>query len=305
MVAVYYDSMNAQTESGGWHGLLVLDKPGGMTSRDAVNRIQRQLPRRTRIGHTGTLDPLATGVLVLCLGEATRLAEYVQEMPKTYRARFRLGATSDTDDADGTITPTAAAPPVSREQLDAALARFTGTIEQVPPAYSAAKIAGRRAYDLARGGAEVDLKPRRVTIERLEVLSYEWPRLAVEVRCGKGTYIRALARDLGAALGCGALVEMLRREAVGVFTAAMAPPDGDAAALRAFLRPMIEAVGAMPQVAVSAADAARLRHGQAISGSGLGLTAIVQDGELIGVGNAADDRLHPVKVLAATCSGYN
>ncbi len=138
------------------NGLLVLDKPAGITSRDAVDRAGRWFPRRTRIGHTGTLDPFATGVLVLCLGSATRLTEYVQRMSKTYRSRFVLGAVSDTDDVDGTLTPVSGSDP-GRAKVEQVLAKLVGTIEQVPPAYSAAKIAGRRAYDLARQGEKVSL----------------------------------------------------------------------------------------------------------------------------------------------------
>src|SRR5947208_8355679 len=124
------------------NGFLVIDKPGGMTSRDVVNRVQKWFPRKTKLGHTGTLDPLATGVLVVCVGAATRLADYVQAMGKTYRSRFRLGAMSTTDDADGTVTPTAAAVPPAREAIDAALVSFIGCVEQVPPAYSALKVDG-------------------------------------------------------------------------------------------------------------------------------------------------------------------
>src|SRR4051812_3738752 len=192
------------------NGLLVIDKPGGMTSRDAVNRVQRWFPRKTKIGHTGTLDPLATGVLVVCVGAATRLADYVQAMGKSYASRFRLGSTSTTDDADGGVTETPNANPPTREQIDAALARFVGTIEQVPPAVSALKVDGRRAHDLVRKGAEVKLAARPVRIDAIRVTGYEWPYLDVEVDCGKGTYIRSIARDLGAALGCGGLVQTLR-----------------------------------------------------------------------------------------------
>src|SRR5947209_7070555 len=187
-------------------GLLVLDKPGGMTSRAAVDRALRWFPRRTRIGHTGTLDPLATGVLVLCLGAATRLTEYVQRMAKTYRSTFLLGARSDTDDADGTITPVAGATPPGGGAVVEALASFVGTIEQVPPAFSAAKVTGRRAYDLARAGQNVDLAPRPVTIYGIDLLACAYPRLELEVHCARGTYIRALARDLGARLGCGGYI---------------------------------------------------------------------------------------------------
>src|SRR6187431_2850054 len=131
------------------NGLLVIDKPGGMTSRDAVNRVQRWFPRRTKLGHTGTLDPLATGVLVVCVGAATRLADYVQAMGKSYASRFRLGATSTTDDADGEVTETPNPPVPTREEIDSALARFVGHVQQMPPAFSALKLDGQRAHDLA------------------------------------------------------------------------------------------------------------------------------------------------------------
>src|SRR5215470_5095250 len=153
----------------GFEGLLVLDKPGGMTSRTALDRALRWFPRGTRMGHTGTLDPLATGVLVLCLGAATRLAEYVQQMGKTYHSLFRLGVTSDTDDADGTLNAVQGAADPGLEAVRTALLRFLGTIEQVPPAYSAAKVTGRRAYDLARQGEDVQLRPRAVQVYGIDV----------------------------------------------------------------------------------------------------------------------------------------
>lgn len=249
----------------GHDGLLVLDKPGGITSREAVDRALSWFPRGTRMGHTGTLDPLATGVLVLCLGQATRLAEYVQRMRKTYRAGLLLGARSDTDDADGTVTPVAVAQPPELPQLHDALDRFRGEIDQVPPAYSAAKVAGQRAYDLARQGQEIDLRPRRVTIYRIDLLRYDWPLLDLEVHCGKGTYIRSLARDLGDLLGCGALVQTLRRSRVGPFTAAEAVTlDAAADQARARLRPAVEALAELPRLVVTADEARRLRQGQTL-----------------------------------------
>ncbi len=257
-------------------GLLVLDKPGGVTSRDAVDRALRWFPRGTRVGHTGTLDPLATGVLVLCLGAATRLAEYVQRMSKTYRAGVRLGARSDTDDADGAVTaapPLPSLPPRVGEggvggaaAVAAALAGFVGAIDQTPPAFSAAKVAGRRAYALARQGQEVDLRPRTVHVYGIDVLKYEYPWLDLEVRCGKGTYIRSLARDLGERLGCGGLVQTLRRTRVGPFVAEDAVPlDADAVTARSRLRPMEEAVVELPRVVLSADDLRRLCQGQAVA----------------------------------------
>src|SRR5688572_19173855 len=196
-------------------GLLVLDKPAGLTSREGVDRALRWFPRGTRVGHTGTLDPLATGVLVLCVGVATRLTEYVQAMGKTYFTTVRLGARSDTDDADGTVTPVEGARPPGREELERCLGGFVGEIEQVPPAYSAAKVSGARAYDLARRGREVSLAARRVRVDGIDLLRYDYPEADLEVRCGKGTYVRSLARDLGERLGCGGLVQVLRRTRVG------------------------------------------------------------------------------------------
>src|SRR5438132_6288257 len=170
------------------HGLLVIDKPGGLTSREMVNRVQGWLPPRTRIGHTGTLDPLATGVLVVCIGTATRLTEYVQRMDKVYEVRIHLGARSDTDDADGTIQECEhpGAPPDGAAVADC-LQHFVGEIEQVPPNYSAARVSGRRAYELARRGREVDLQPRLVRIYAIDLLAYAYPELTLRVRCGKGT----------------------------------------------------------------------------------------------------------------------
>ena len=292
-----------------FHGLLVLDKPGGMTSREAVDRALRWFPRGTRVGHTGTLDPLATGVLVLCVGAATRLGEYVQRMTKTYRTRLLLGARSDTDDADGTITPVAVDSLPDRGTLELRLQEFIGAIDQVPPAYSAAKVTGRRAYDLARQGEEVTLQPRRVHVARIDVVGYDYPRLELEVRCGKGTYIRSLARDLGERLGCGALVETLRRTRVGPFEASEGISlEADAGTARSHLLPASAAVPYLPWSRLGAADVARLRQGQRV-GLGSELSAprpeagdevavIERDGDLAAVCVLDDDgRLRPVKVL--------
>ncbi len=246
-------------------GLLVVDKPAGITSREAVDRALRWFPRGTRMGHTGTLDPLATGVLVLCLGQATRLTEYVQRMKKTYRAGVLLGARSDTDDADGTVTQVFGAEPPTLARLHDVLDSFLGEIDQLPPAYSAARVAGQRAYDLARRGQEVALQPRRVSIYRIDVLRYAWPLLELEVLCGKGTYIRSLARDLGDRLGCGGLVQALRRTRVGPFTAEEAATlDATADAAQARVRPVLEALADLPRMTVTADEAIRLRQGQTV-----------------------------------------
>lgn len=247
------------------NGLLVIDKPGGMTSRDAVNRVQRWFPRGAKVGHTGTLDPLATGVLVVCVGAATRLADYVQAMGKSYASRFRLGATSTSDDADGEVSDLSGVGPPPRERIEAALRAFAGVVEQVPPAVSALKVGGRRAHDLARQGKGVALSPRPVRIDAIRVTHYDWPFLDVEVDCGKGTYIRSIARDLGAALGCGGLVQTLRRTRVGPFTAEQGVGvDEPPADLGAVLRPMAEALTGMPTDSLGEDDARRFRQGQAI-----------------------------------------
>jgi tRNA pseudouridine55 synthase len=247
-------------------GLLVLDKPAGLTSRAAVDHVLRWFPRRTRIGHTGTLDPLATGVLVLCLGVATRLAEYVQLMRKTYRTRLLLGARSNTDDADGTVTPVLGATAPETGMVMECVADFVGGISQVPPAFSAAKVTGQRAYDLARRGQEVTLRPRSVVVHQIDVLRYEYPCLELEVHCGKGTYIRSLARDLGERLGCGALVQALRRTRVGPFTAEEAiSPQTDATTVSSHLLPAELAVAELPRLVLPEMELKRLRQGQSVA----------------------------------------
>lgn len=199
-------------------GFLNLNKPLKMTSAHALNRVKRQLPRGTKIGHAGTLDPLAQGVLVAMLGRCTKLCERVMGQPKQYEAIIRLGATSATDDAEGPITPVAhdVVEPTA-EQIDLALARFVGTIEQMPPAFSALKIGGKRACDRVRAGEAVELKPRSIRIDSIVRLGYAWPDLTIRVDCGRGTYVRSLARDIGSALGTGGYLAGLVRTGVGRF----------------------------------------------------------------------------------------
>jgi tRNA pseudouridine55 synthase len=299
------------------NGLLVLDKPPGITSRDAVDRAATWFPRKTKIGHAGTLDPLATGVLVLAIGQATRLIEYVQAMPKVYRAKIRLGATSDTDDADGLITPVgqASSLPLSGQAgslpqgvIQSALSQFLGEVEQVPPAYSAAHVDGRRAHSLARRGTEFTLAPRRVRIDCIELLAYNWPDLELEVHCGKGTYIRAIARDLGNALGVGGYVSELRRLSIGPFVAEGAVSlDVDAATALGQLLPMRMAVNDLRSISIMADEARRLRHGQTIPAMGDGEVAVLDaSGELVAVGRVQNGTLKSAKVMSAFSAGlYN
>jgi tRNA pseudouridine55 synthase len=205
-----------------FNGLINLNKPAGPSSAAVVNRIKRLLPRKTKIGHAGTLDPFADGVLVLLVGKATRLCERLMDQPKEYVTTVKLGATTATDDPESDEVPTPGAQPPPREAVEAALPRFHGTIEQVPPQFSAMKLAGRRAYDLARRGEPVVLQPRPVQVYEIELLDYTWPLLRLRIACGRGTYIRAIARDIGQALHVGGYLTSLTRTAVGRFTIAQA-----------------------------------------------------------------------------------
>ena len=202
-------------------GLLVINKPKTWTSFDVVAKIRNKLNVK-KVGHTGTLDPMATGVLVLCLGKATKLAQQITDTNKEYIAEITFGATSTTDDADGEISnlksqiSNITSPGL--EKIMQALKKFTGSIMQVPPNFSAKKIKGQRAYKLAREGKEVKLEPRKVTINEIEILDYKWPILSLRIACGKGTYIRSIARDLGQELGVGGYLTALQRTKVGQYT---------------------------------------------------------------------------------------
>ncbi len=198
-------------------GIFNIDKAEGMTSHDVVARVRRITGQR-RAGHAGTLDPFATGVLPVVVGRATRLVEYLSDADKEYRAVLALGAVSDTYDREGTVTPSEDAVMPPAEEVEAALSRFRGEIEQVPPMHSAIKVGGKKLYELARQGIEVERRPRRVTISRVEVEWYRPPMLGIYVQVSKGTYIRSLAHDLGLALGVGAYLEGLVRTRHGPFT---------------------------------------------------------------------------------------
>ena len=212
-----------------WTGVINLDKPGGMSSARAVDAAKRLLPRRTKIGHAGTLDPFATGVLLLLVAKATKLCETLMDKPKEYETTMKLGATTPTLDPDSPEEPlrrgaqlgeesgNVGAIVVSREQIEALLPRFVGAIQQRPPAFSAMKLGGKRAYDLARAGEAVELEPRTVQVYGIDLLDYTWPLVKLRIRCGRGTYIRSIARDVGAALGVGGYLTQLRRTRVGDF----------------------------------------------------------------------------------------
>lgn len=197
-------------------GILNLNKPAGMTSRRAVNVVQR-LVKPAKVGHAGTLDPLATGVLVIAVGRATRLIEQIQSQSKRYRAVFQLGRRSNTDDSSGDVTVVSETPDVELDQIQEALRGFVGSVKQVPPAFSAVHVEGRRAYKLARRGKPVKLEPRPVEIYSIDLMDFDCPHVALDIHCGSGTYIRSIARDLGERLGCGALMSNLVRTSVGPY----------------------------------------------------------------------------------------
>ncbi len=253
----------------GFDGILNLDKPEGWTSHDVVAWVRRTLRQRSA-GHAGTLDPLATGVLLVCLGRATRLAEYLTAGEKVYRAVARLGAATDTYDRTGRVTSAAAVPELDLASLQAALQPFVGEIMQVPPAYSALKQEGVAVYRKARQGETVVLDARPVTVQRIDVRSWQPPDLVLDITCGPGTYIRSLVHDLGRALGCGAHLASLVRLRSGSFTiegAASLAALGDAAAAGQagrYVQPMQAALARLTAVPVDDVDAARLAHGQPI-----------------------------------------
>lgn len=244
-------------------GLLNVNKPAGMTSRDVVNRIA-YLVKPEKAGHAGTLDPLATGVLVVCLGNATKLIEHVQAMPKTYEAIFQLGCTSITDDTEGEIVDLLDAPIPSLAELEATLPKFLGEIQQRPPAFSAIKVGGKRAYDMARAGKEVELAERPVMIHSLKVLRFEYPELELEIECGSGTYVRSLGRDLAVALGTGAVMTALVRTQIGVFTLSEAVElrSLTKANLAGLVVPAITALPNMPRMEVNETEIHLLANGR-------------------------------------------
>jgi tRNA pseudouridine55 synthase len=220
-------------------GIINLDKPAGVSSARAVDSVKRLLPRGTKIGHGGTLDPFATGVLLL-VGKATKACERLMDSPKQYEATVKFGATTPTDDPESPETPTPGAAPASREAIETALKPFVGEIRQRPPVYSALKVGGVRACDLARAGTPVEKEPRPVRVYGIELLAYDWPLARLRIDCGRGTYIRSIARDLGESLGVGGHLTELRRTRVGPFTAANAvtPERLAAGGVASWLRPV-------------------------------------------------------------------
>jgi tRNA pseudouridine55 synthase len=246
-------------------GILIIDKPAGLTSHDVVARVRRATKIK-QIGHTGTLDPMATGVLVICIGQATRISEYLAGHAKTYRATIRLGVETDTYDAEGEVTATHVVD-IDRAAVEQAVARFVGEIQQVPPMYSALKRDGRKLYDLARRGIEIERAARSVVIHSIELLDYQAPEVTITVQCSAGTYIRSLAHDLGVSLGTGAHLTRLTRTASGPFSIrqAIGLANFEAAAQAgqwpALLCSLDEALSDWPLVVVPESDRGRALNG--------------------------------------------
>jgi tRNA pseudouridine55 synthase len=290
------------------NGWLVLDKPVGMTSTHAVAVIKR-IYKAKRAGHAGTLDPLASGLLPIALGEATKTVPFVMDGEKIYLFTVRWGEERDTDDAEGRAVETSAARP-SADAIRALLPRFTGTIAQVPPRYSAVKIAGERAYDLARDGETVELEARPVDIHSLELVEMpDADTAAFAAQCGKGTYVRALARDMGRALGCFGYVTALRRTSVGPFDEQHAigldaltrgEQEGDP---NSALLPVAAGLASLPSLSVSRADAGRLARGQPVLLRGRdapimeGFVAVSAQGSLLALAEIDKGELHPRRVF--------
>jgi tRNA pseudouridine55 synthase len=243
-------------------GLLLVDKPSGMTSHDAVDVVRRSLGTR-KVGHAGTLDPMATGLLVLGVGRATRLLRYLGELPKTYAATGRLGEETDTLDADGEIVRTAPVD-VSLAEVERACASLLGESMQAPPAYSAAKVGGRRLYDAARRGEVLEAPPRPIRVDAFAVSAFDGRDLEARVTCSGGTYVRVLVADVGRSLGCGAHLVRLRRTAIGSFLVEDARPPGEAT-----LQPLERAVRHLPSIRVEPEEARAAAHGRPLGPAGV------------------------------------
>ena len=283
--------------------VLPVDKPEGPTSHDVVAIARRAFGVR-RIGHTGTLDPFASGLLLLCVGEATRIAEYLTDLRKTYRAVARLDGNTLTDDNTSEISDGSDRwRQLSADEVEHAMQAQVGEIMQVPPQYSAKKVAGERAYDIARRGDVATLTPARVTIYRIAVLSVELPQLEFEVECSSGTYIRSIARDVGASLGTGGYLTRLRRTRIGnhdVSDAVAADDLGNGAKVRAAALTPVRALSHLPALELTEEQERAIRFGQAVATElrPEGAILLVRSAKLIAIGEVEGTRLRPRKVFS-------
>ena len=283
------------SDPGRWgpEGVLLIDKPGGITSHDAVATVRRALGTK-KVGHAGTLDPMATGLLVMAVGRGTRFLRFLGDVPKTYEATMRLGVDTTTLDADGDVVRTTVVD-VADEALGRAVAGLVGESMQRPPAFSAVKVQGRRLYEAARKGEALEAAPRPIRVDRFEVLDRRGDEVDVIVVCGGGTYVRVLAADVGAALGCGAHLTALRRTAIGAFEVAEATPPDDPGAPA----PIARAVEHLPVVRLEEEEARAASHGRVLGPSAIdGPFAVLgPGGELIGVYTDDGPKATPLVVL--------
>ncbi|HEX9411357.1 MAG TPA: tRNA pseudouridine(55) synthase TruB [Actinomycetota bacterium] len=276
-------------------GLLLVDKPAGITSHDAVSRVRRALGVR-KVGHSGTLDPMATGLLVMGVGRGTRLLRFLGEFPKLYEGTGVLGVETTTLDAEGDVVREAPVA-VSEPELRAAVASLEGDIEQAPPAYSAVKVGGERSYRAARRGEAVDAPPRRVHVYAFNVRRFDPPRFDFRVRCSGGTYVRSLVADVGHAIGCGAHVAALRRTAVGPFEVEAAGPPDDPGPLL----PVERAVAHLAAVTLHEEEARVAAHGSILGPAGIAgpYRALAPDGMLIGIYRDEGTKAVPEIILSS------
>lgn len=304
--------MDSQDVKNAISGVLVVDKPVGMTSHDVVQAIRNGTGLR-RAGHTGTLDPRASGVLVILVGPAVRLSEFVSASDKRYQAIIRLGSTTDTFDADGKFTRSSEEPVnVTEEQFEKVLSTFVGEIEQTPPPYSAVKVQGRKAYEMARQGEDVELAPRKITVHHLEVLEWAPPEVVIDVHCSSGTYVRSLANDLGTTLGCGAYLVGLRRTKSGRFSLRDATPlrklqeAFQSGNWYQYLIPAAEALAEWPAIELSPDEVENVRHGHRVKAAADAKPGLVRgvstQGELVALmdlatGENGEPEWQPKKVF--------
>lgn len=273
-------------------GLLLIDKPSGVTSHDVVDAIRRALAVR-KVGHAGTLDPMATGLMLVCLGRATRLLRYLSGLDKTYEGSALLGVETDTLDAEGAVVSEAEVA-VDEAALRAALANLTGEIDQVPPAHSAVKVGGRKLYEAARKGEQLEVSPRRVRIDAYDLLDFDPPKFDFHVDCASGTYVRSLAADTGSALGCGAHLTALRRTRIGGFTLAEATSPKEPGTPFPFER----IVAHLPARALDAAEAEAVSHGRPLARAGIdGPYSVTHEGVLLAVYRDGDNDARAEMVL--------
>ena len=279
-------------------GVIPIDKPVGVTSRRVVDAVAQALGMKA-VGHAGTLDPLASGVVVVCVGHATKLVDFIHQLPKHYAATFLLGRSSPSDDLETPVTEEADPLQPARDDIERGLAGFRGEILQRPCDYSAVHVDGRRAYRLARQGREVELPAKRVRIDRLEITAYEWPRLGLEIECSSGTFVRAIGRDLAATLGTKAVMESLVRTAVGQFELAAALPlvDVTPETARAVLLPAVAAVAHLGRVELAGEPLDTAVRGGLVD---LGMTdpalsAVDSDGDLVGIFQRHESGRHRLK----------